>query len=102
MTPVFGSVHPQMHRRFAAYACAAALVASFALMVACGGSAPAGGPGGGAPGGRGGPAMALPVDMVTLTPKPVEQTGEFVATVKSRRSTTITPQAEGTLTKIVV
>jgi RND family efflux transporter MFP subunit len=43
----------------------------------------------------------MPVEIVTLQSKPVEQTGEFVATVKSRRSTTIQPQAEGFLTRIV-
>ena len=37
----------------------------------------------------------MPVEMVTLEPKPVELVGEFVGTVKSRRSTTIQPQAEG-------
>ena len=45
---------------------------------------------------------AVPVEMVTLEPKPVEQVGEFVGTVKSRRSTTIQPQAEGFLTRILV
>jgi RND family efflux transporter MFP subunit len=43
----------------------------------------------------------MPVEIVTLEAKPVEQTGDFVATVKSRRSTTIQPQAEGFLTRIV-
>jgi RND family efflux transporter MFP subunit len=46
------------------------------------------------------PAMA--VEAVTLTPKPVERTNEYVATVKSRRSTTIQPQAEGFITRINV
>ena len=40
-------------------------------------------------------AMAVPVEMVTLAEEPVEQVGEFVGTIKSRRSTTIQPQAEG-------
>ncbi|HEX7778117.1 MAG TPA: efflux RND transporter periplasmic adaptor subunit [Vicinamibacterales bacterium] len=40
--------------------------------------------------------------MITLESKPVEQVGEFVGTVKSRRSTTIQPQAEGFLTRIRV
>ena len=61
-----------------------------------GGSAPAGATG--APGG-GMPAMA--VDIVTLEAKPVEQTSEFVGTVKSRRSTDIQPQVEGFITRIV-
>ncbi|MGE5834934.1 MAG: efflux RND transporter periplasmic adaptor subunit [Acidobacteriota bacterium] len=44
----------------------------------------------------------MPVEMVTLEAKPVEQVGEFVGTVKSRRSTTIQPQAEGFLKRIRV
>jgi RND family efflux transporter MFP subunit len=63
--------------------------------VACGGApAPAGPPGGGAP--------AMPVEIVTLAPKPVERIAEFVGTIKSRRSTTIQPQAEGFLVRILV
>lgn len=67
-------------------------------MIACGGAPdggqPAGPPGGGMP--------PMPVEMVTLAAKPVEQTSEFVASLKSRRSTTIQPQAEGHLTRIAV
>jgi RND family efflux transporter MFP subunit len=44
----------------------------------------------------------MPVEIVTLTPKPVEQTGEFVGTIKSRKSTTVQPQAEGIITHIAV
>jgi RND family efflux transporter MFP subunit len=44
------------------------------------------------------PAMA--VEAVTLTAKPVERTNEYVATVKSRRSTTIQPEVEGFITRI--
>jgi len=44
----------------------------------------------------------MPVEMVTLAQKPIEQAGEFVGTVKSRRSTTIQPQAEGFITRILV
>ncbi len=73
-----------------------------ALAAACGG-APAqekGGPGG--PGGPGGAPMAMPVEMQTLALKPVERTEEFVGTIRSRRSTTIQPQAEGFLLRILV
>jgi RND family efflux transporter MFP subunit len=42
------------------------------------------------------------VELVTLQPAPVEQIGEFVGTLKSRRSTTIQPQAEGFITRILV
>ena len=44
----------------------------------------------------------MPVEIITLADKPVEQTSEFVASLKSRRSTTIQPQAEGHLTRIAV
>lgn len=76
------------------------LVAAITIIsVACGrggqqGQAGPGGPGGGMP--------PMPVDIVTLTAKPVEQTTEFVASLKSRRSATIQPQVEGFITKIEV
>ena len=44
----------------------------------------------------------MPVEMVTLVAQPREQTTEFVGTIKSRRSTTIQPQAEGFITRIAV
>jgi RND family efflux transporter MFP subunit len=75
------------------------MVAAVLSGAACGGSPSAAG--GGAAGGRG--AMPpMPVEMVTLEAKPVEQVGEFVGTVKSRRSSTIQPQAEGFLKRIRV
>jgi len=57
--------------------------------------------------GRGGAARAggppaMPVEAVTLKPRPVEQTTEFVGTVRSRRSTTVQPQVEGFVTRILV
>src|SRR5262245_7047412 len=54
----------------------------------------AGGPGGGMP--------PMPVEAVVLAAQPVEQTSEFVATLRSRRSTTIQPQVDGFLTRINV
>ena len=72
----------------------ASLFALLALAVACGGSKPTGPPGGGRP--------AMPVEVVTLAERPVEQTTEFVGTLKSRRSTTVQPQVEGFVTKILV
>jgi len=62
--------------------------------VSCGGGDAAGGAGGGG----GMPAMA--VEIATLEAKPIEQTTEFVGTVKSRRSTDIQPQVEGFITRI--
>jgi RND family efflux transporter MFP subunit len=66
--------------------------------VACGGDGATAGAAG--PAGRGGPAMAMPVEAITLSPKPVERSSEYIATVKSRRSTTIQPQVEGFITEI--
>ncbi len=45
---------------------------------------------------------AMPVDVVTLETRPVEQTSEFVGTIRSRHSITIQPQVEGFLTRIDV
>jgi RND family efflux transporter MFP subunit len=67
-------------------------------LAACGGGDAA--PGGG-PGGPGGDMPPMPVEAITLTAKPVERANEYIATVKSRRSTTIQPQAEGFITRIV-
>lgn len=44
----------------------------------------------------------MPVEAVTLAPRPVDRMTEYVATVKSRRSTTIQPQVEGFITRIRV
>jgi RND family efflux transporter MFP subunit len=44
----------------------------------------------------------MPVETLTLAEKPVEQTSEYIGTLKSRRSTTIQPQVEGFLTRIAV
>jgi RND family efflux transporter MFP subunit len=44
----------------------------------------------------------VPVEVVTLAERPVEQATEFVGTVKSRRSTTVQPQVEGFVTRILV
>jgi RND family efflux transporter MFP subunit len=50
-----------------------------------------------------GPAtQGLPVQTVTVALKPVAQTSEYVATVKSRRSATLQPQVAGSLTRILV
>lgn len=73
-----------------------ALPLVFVFGAGCGSGAPqAGGPPGGA-------MPPMPVEMVTLEPAPVEQRGEFVGTLRSRRSTTVQPQAEGFVTNILV
>ena len=50
------------------------------------------------------PAAPPPMDVktVTLQPKPVAQSSEFVATIRSLRSTTIQPQVEGFIRQILV
>ncbi len=45
--------------------------------------------------------QGLPVQTVTVAMSPVAQTSEYVATVKSRRSATLQPQVNGTLTEIL-
>ncbi len=72
------------------------------VAVGCGGGSPTDGPGGAPAGGRGGASAGTPVDIVTLALQPIENVGEYVGTVKSRRSTTIQPQAEGFLTRLAV
>src|SRR3954463_7815864 len=69
--------------------------------ISCGGGIQAGGGGGGAGRGRGN-MPPMPVEIVTLDAKPVEQLSEFVGTIKSRRQTNIQPQVEGFLTRIFV
>jgi RND family efflux transporter MFP subunit len=69
-----------------------AVLLSASLLAGCGGS--------GAGGAAGLPAMA--VEAVTLKEHLVEQTSEYVGTVKSRRSTSVQPQVEGFITRILV
>src|SRR6478609_2362389 len=85
-----------VRRGFALYS----LTIAASIGVACGGSSgsaqgQAGGPAGGAP-------PPMPVEIVTLAAKPVEQTTEYVASLKSRHSSTIQPQVEGFITRIHV
>ena len=69
------------------------------MLSACGGSDA---PKGGGPGGPGGgPPMAMPVEAAPLVARPIERTTEYIATVKSRRSTNIQPQVEGFITRIL-
>jgi RND family efflux transporter MFP subunit len=75
------------------------LISLTVVTAACSPSQPAQG---GAAGPPGGAPPAVPVELLTLEPKPVERVGEFVGTLKSRRSTTIQPQAEGFITRILV
>ncbi|HEX8030242.1 MAG TPA: efflux RND transporter periplasmic adaptor subunit [Vicinamibacterales bacterium] len=76
------------------------LIAAATLAAACSGGGGQQGAAGAAPGGGAPPPM--PVEMLTLAQKPVEQSTEFVASLKSRRSSTIQPEVEGFLTRIAV
>lgn len=78
------------------------ILLSLAAMSACAGGEGAAGAAGGAGGGRGAGMPAMGVEIATLEAKPVEQTTEFVGTIKSRRSTNIQPQVEGFITRIRV
>src|SRR5438045_2645418 len=48
------------------------------------------------------PQGPVPVEMLTLAEKPLEQSGEFVGTLRSRRSVTVQSQVEGFITRISV
>jgi len=68
----------------------------------CGGNQPQGAQAaGGAEGGRGA-FPAMDVKTITIAPKPIPQTSEFVATIKSLRSTNIQPQVDGFVRQIMV
>jgi RND family efflux transporter MFP subunit len=72
-----------------------ALLAGLGLAAsACGGDNPAQGATAGPP-----PAG---VEIRVLEQKPIEQTSEFIATLQSRRSTTVQPDVEGIITRIFV
>ncbi|NOT43256.1 MAG: efflux RND transporter periplasmic adaptor subunit [Acidobacteria bacterium] len=64
----------------------------------CGDAAPAG-EAGGPPGGAFPP---MPVQMLTLTASEVPNTSEYVATIRSLRSTTVQPQVEGLVRELFV
>jgi RND family efflux transporter MFP subunit len=97
MTVVSESVHALSPRRVRLDIRGAFVAASIVAAGACGGGAPPAGQG--APGG-GMPAM--PVEAVTLVPKPLDDVSEFVGVIKSRQSATIQPQAEGLIRAIAV
>jgi RND family efflux transporter MFP subunit len=55
---------------------------------------------GGAAGGRGGGPAG--VKIVTLENRPIEESSDFISTVRSLHSTTVQPQVEGRITRIYV
>jgi RND family efflux transporter MFP subunit len=68
------------------------------LMAACGGDQNAQGPGGGGPGAF----PPMDVKTVVLEAKPIPQSSEFVATIRSLNSTTVQPQVEGIVRQVLV
>lgn len=72
-----------------------ALLLAAAVSSACGGSSAAN---------TGAPAAPPPaaVSIITLTEQPVAQTSDFIATLRSQRSTTIQPEVSGIVTRIHV
>lgn len=71
-----------------------ALLPLAVLAAACGSGSPA-------QGAQGGPPPAG-VTLVTLEEKPIEEASEFIATVQSRRSSTVQPEVDGIVTRIFV
>lgn len=69
-----------------------ALAAAGAL-TSCGGKGQAAGPGA---------SFAMPVRVQPAQPKPVDDSSEYVATIKSRFSVTLQPQVDGQITRIFV
>lgn len=75
-----------------------ALVAAVSVSACTRGAAPQQGA---AAGGRGA-APPTPVSIATLQEHPVEITSEFIATLRSQRSTTIQPEVAGVVTRVFV
>lgn len=74
------------------------VVLAVALAAACGT-----GPSDPSAGAAGRPAMAkVGVTLTTVAPRPVDRTTDYVATLRSRRSSEIRPQVEGLVTRIFV
>jgi RND family efflux transporter MFP subunit len=85
------------HPRFTATGLALLLVLA---STACNRGEPtAGAAGGGRGGGRGGPAT---VSLLTVREQPIEQSSEFIATLRSLRSATIQPEVDGLVTRVFV
>lgn len=77
--------------------CLAILIVCTAITAGCNrGAQPAAAAGGG----RGGGPVS--VALLTLQDKPIEQASEFIATIRSLRSTTIQPEVDGLVTRIFV
>jgi RND family efflux transporter MFP subunit len=79
-----------------------AFVLLFVLSTAACSSGGGGDGQGGGPGGGRGAFPPMDVKTVTLTPRPVPQSSEFVASIRSLRSTTVQPQVEGIVRQMFV
>ena len=80
-----------MKRLLRKFALSLPLLACLALTACANKAAPAG------------PAFqALPVQTMTVSSSPVPRSDEYVATIKSRRSATLNPRADGNITSILV
>ncbi|MBA3295358.1 MAG: efflux RND transporter periplasmic adaptor subunit [Acidobacteria bacterium] len=75
-----------------------------ALLLATGCNRQSPPPGGAAGGGRGGPGEGPPaaVALLTLQEKPIEQTSDFISSLRSLHATTIQPEVDGFITRIFV
>lgn len=82
-------MHPSSARPWSALVFALALLL---LITACGGSKAA----------NAGAPQAMPVQVHTAKPEKVDETTEYVATLKSRDSAVLMPQVEGIITQIFV
>jgi RND family efflux transporter MFP subunit len=82
---------------YTAFRLGVALTLAATLTAACGRDAD-----GGAPAAAGAAVPPTPVTTLTLMPTPIAQSSEFVATIRSLRSTTVQPQVEGHVRRIFV
>jgi RND family efflux transporter MFP subunit len=80
----------------------AVLALAGVLPAACGGGGGGAGGPGGPGGGHGGPPPALPVPVATVAQTELNDSTEYVATLKSRHTTNVQPQVEGVVTRILV
>ena len=83
---------PFSKRSFPATSIAVALMGMLAAGCGSGAKKPAAGPG----------AQMMPVRTVSAQMQPVAQSSDYMATIKSRRSATLSPQVSGVLTNIQV
>jgi RND family efflux transporter MFP subunit len=83
---------PFSKRSFSATSIAVALMGMLAAGCGSGAKKPAAGPG----------AQMMPVRTVPAQVQPVAQSSDYMATIKSRRSATLSPQVSGILTNILV